>query len=71
MGGCMSKGDEDSRLNSDSIERGLDEDSKRLKRECKILLLGLSLYSTLLVLVLYSNLLQVQESLVRALSSSR
>lgn len=36
----MSKGDEDSRLNSDSIERGLDEDSKRLKRECKILLLG-------------------------------
>jgi len=42
----MSKGDEDSRLNSDSIERGLDEDSKRLKRECKILLLGLSLYST-------------------------
>lgn len=46
MGGCMSKGDEDSRLNSDSIERGLDEDSKRLKRECKILLLGLSLYST-------------------------
>jgi len=67
----MSKGDEDSRLNSDSIERGLDEDSKRLKRECKILLLGLSLYSTLLVLVLYSNLLQVQESLVRALSSSR
>lgn len=43
MGGCLSKGDERGRVNSEEIERGLDEDSKRLKRECKILLLGQSL----------------------------
>jgi len=40
MGGCLSKGDESGRLHSEEIERRLDEDSKRLKRECKILLLG-------------------------------
>ncbi|KAF5355149.1 hypothetical protein D9756_005731 [Leucocoprinus leucothites] len=40
MGACISKGDQQSRLRSEEIDRSLDEDNKRLKRECKILLLG-------------------------------
>ncbi|KAJ3560476.1 hypothetical protein NP233_g10817 [Leucocoprinus birnbaumii] len=40
MGACISKGDQQSRLRSDEIDRSLEEDNKRLKRECKILLLG-------------------------------
>lgn len=42
MGGCMSsnKDEEDQKKRSQAIDRVLDEDSKRLRRECKILLLG-------------------------------
>ncbi|KAI1434529.1 G protein alpha subunit [Xylaria sp. CBS 124048] len=42
MGACMSsnKEDEEQKKRSQAIDRALDEDSKRLRRECKILLLG-------------------------------
>ncbi|KAK4189283.1 guanine nucleotide binding protein, alpha subunit [Podospora australis] len=42
MGSCMSTGGEESeqRKRSNKIDRDLEEDSKRLRRECKILLLG-------------------------------
>ncbi|KAK9776577.1 putative G protein alpha subunit [Seiridium cardinale] len=42
MGICMStnKEVEDQKKRSQAIDRALDEDSKRLRRECKILLLG-------------------------------
>lgn len=40
MGACISKGDQQSKIRSEEIDRSLDEDNKRLKRECKILLLG-------------------------------
>ncbi|KAF8995832.1 heterotrimeric G-protein alpha subunit, GPA3-like protein [Cyathus striatus] len=43
MGACMSSGnDSDARAkaHSDALQRQLDEDNKKLKRECKILLLG-------------------------------
>jgi guanine nucleotide-binding protein subunit alpha len=46
MGACISKGDQQSKQRSDEIDRTLDEDNKRLKRECKILLLGKSLCPT-------------------------
>ena len=47
MGACMSSGnggDEpaDSKKRSQMIDRTLEEDSKKLRRECKILLLGTS-----------------------------
>ena len=35
-----SKDEEDQKKRSQAIDRVLDEDSKRLRRECKILLLG-------------------------------
>lgn len=43
MGSCMSTGGEESeqRKRSNRIDRDLEEDSKRLRRECKILLLGM------------------------------
>lgn len=40
------KEEEDQKKRSQAIDRALDEDSKRLRRECKILLLG-KLYSQL------------------------
>ncbi|RYP91827.1 hypothetical protein DL770_002083 [Monosporascus sp. CRB-9-2] len=42
MGNCMSsnKEEEEQKKRSQAIDRALDEDSKRLRRECKILLLG-------------------------------
>lgn len=42
MGSCMStnKEEEEQKKRSQAIDRALDEDSKRLRRECKILLLG-------------------------------
>ncbi|KAK4202832.1 guanine nucleotide binding protein, alpha subunit [Triangularia verruculosa] len=42
MGSCMSTSGEESeqRKRSNKIDRDLEEDSKRLRRECKILLLG-------------------------------
>ncbi|KAH8163588.1 hypothetical protein CIB48_g4659 [Xylaria polymorpha] len=42
MGACMSsnKEDEEQKKRSQAIDRALDEDSKKLRRECKILLLG-------------------------------
>ncbi|KAF2771987.1 G-protein alpha subunit [Teratosphaeria nubilosa] len=43
MGACMSSdttGDGDQKKRSQMIDRGLEEDSKKLRRECKILLLG-------------------------------
>ncbi|KAH9485923.1 Guanine nucleotide-binding protein subunit alpha [Psilocybe cubensis] len=40
MGGCVSTADRSGKEHSDEIDRQLEEDSKRFKRECKILLLG-------------------------------
>ncbi|KAK6442121.1 Guanine nucleotide-binding protein alpha-2 subunit, partial [Oleoguttula sp. CCFEE 5521] len=43
MGACMSSGETgegDQKKRSQAIDRGLEEDSKKLRRECKILLLG-------------------------------
>lgn len=44
MGSCMSTGGEqsDQRKRSNKIDKELEEDSKRLRKECKILLLGTS-----------------------------
>ena len=44
MGICMSTRGEDSeqRKRSNKIDKDLEEDSKRLRKECKILLLGTS-----------------------------
>lgn len=39
MGGCISKEDKD-RERSARIDRSIEEDAKRFKKECKILLLG-------------------------------
>ena len=45
MGNCMSSTGEDGdqKKRSQMIDRTLEEDSKKLRRECKILLLGMSL----------------------------
>ncbi|KAL0955378.1 hypothetical protein HGRIS_001626 [Hohenbuehelia grisea] len=40
MGGCMSTADRAGKVRSDQIDKQLEEDSKKFKRECKILLLG-------------------------------
>ncbi|KAJ6607205.1 heterotrimeric G-protein alpha subunit, GPA3-like protein [Mycena sp. CBHHK59/15] len=40
MGACSSQPDRASKARSDEIDRQLDDDSKRYKKECKILLLG-------------------------------
>ena len=43
MGNCASSSQEaDGKTRSDMIDRQIEEDSKRYKRECKILLLGAS-----------------------------
>lgn len=45
MGGCMSSNNDEveQKKRSQAIDKELDEDSKRLRKECKILLLGMSL----------------------------
>lgn len=40
MGNCISAQDRAEKAISDAIDRQLEEDSKRLRKECKILLLG-------------------------------
>jgi len=35
-------GDQDAKKKSQAIDRALDEDQRKLRRECKILLLGMS-----------------------------
>ncbi|KAF5322853.1 hypothetical protein D9619_002293 [Psilocybe cf. subviscida] len=40
MGGCMSTPDTSAKERSDEIDRQIEEDGKRFKRDCKILLLG-------------------------------
>lgn len=44
MGSCMSSNSEETeqKKRSQKIDKDLEEDSKRLRRECKILLLGTS-----------------------------
>lgn len=44
MGACMSSNNEEvsRKKHSQAIDKQLEEDSKRLRRECKILLLGTS-----------------------------
>lgn len=44
MGACMSSNSEETeqKKRSQKIDKDLEEDSKRLRRECKILLLGTS-----------------------------
>jgi guanine nucleotide-binding protein G(i) subunit alpha len=43
MGGCMSSNNDEveQKKRSQAIDKELDEDSKRLRKECKILLLGM------------------------------
>lgn len=43
MGACMSSSNEElqRKKHSQNIDKQLEEDSKRLRRECKILLLGM------------------------------
>jgi cytoskeletal protein RodZ len=44
MGGCISTVDQKAdKARSDEIDKQIEEDNKRFKRECKILLLGTSL----------------------------
>ena len=43
MGNCISSQDRVEKAKSDAIDRQLEEDSRRLRKECKILLLGQSL----------------------------
>ena len=40
MGNCASQTDKDEKARSDLIDRQLEDDSKKFKKECKILLLG-------------------------------
>ncbi|KAF9471706.1 guanine nucleotide binding protein, alpha subunit, partial [Pholiota conissans] len=40
MGGCISQPDKAGKERSDEIDRTLEEDNKKFKRDCKILLLG-------------------------------
>lgn len=42
MGACMSSNSEEAeqKKKSQAIDKALEEDSKRLRKECKILLLG-------------------------------
>jgi len=53
MGACMSTSGEETeqRKRSQKIDRDLEEDSKRLRRECKILLLGRSFFAGLVGMV--------------------
>lgn len=47
MGACVSSSNNEEgeqKKRSQMIDRSLEEDSKRLKRECKILLLGMSFH---------------------------
>jgi hypothetical protein len=41
MGNCGSQPDRAEKERSDAIDRQLEEDSKKFKKECKILLLGM------------------------------
>ena len=40
MGGCQSVPNKSEKEHSDEIDRQIEEDSKKFKKECKILLLG-------------------------------
>ena len=40
MGNCMSTQDREAQLRSQEIDKQIEEDSRKLKKECKILLLG-------------------------------
>jgi len=40
MGVCLSAEEKEQKVISQTIDRGLEEDNRRLKKECKILLLG-------------------------------
>lgn len=40
MGVCLSAEEKEQKEISQTIDRGLEEDNRRLKKECKILLLG-------------------------------
>ena len=40
MGNCVSSSDREAQQRSQEIDRQIEEDSRRFKKECKILLLG-------------------------------
>ena len=40
MGNCVSSQDREAQQRSQEIDKQIEEDSKKLKKECKILLLG-------------------------------
>jgi hypothetical protein len=72
MGICMSTNNEDveQKKRSQAIDRKLEEDSRRLRRECKILLLGKQLSSAALPTQANQSL-QVPERAASRPSSNR
>lgn len=42
MGNCASQADQDEKAKSLAIDKQIEEDSKKFKKDCKILLLGTS-----------------------------
>jgi guanine nucleotide-binding protein subunit alpha len=40
MGNCVSAQDREEKARSDAIDRQIEEDSRKFRKECKILLLG-------------------------------
>ena len=40
MGNCVSSQDREAQLRSQEIDKQIEEDSRKFKKECKILLLG-------------------------------
>jgi hypothetical protein len=74
MGICMSTNNDDveQKKRSQAIDRKLEEDSRRLRRECKILLLGKLLTATLAAIRLCMlTRLQAPERAASRLLSSR
>jgi hypothetical protein len=73
MGGCMSTNAEDleQKKRSQAIDRKLEEDSRKLRRECKILLLGMLIAASLAVVSMALISSQVPVKVVNQPSLSR
>lgn len=61
MGNCASQTDKDEKARSDLIDRQLEDDSKKFKKECKILLLGPCLSAARLIYSLRHRLGRVRQ----------
>lgn len=73
MGACMSTEGKAEKERSLAIDKQIEEDSRKFRKECKILLLGRdpSLLPQTLVVLTCCFRMQVPESLGRARSSNR